>query len=129
MNYFKKADDFCKKHGVKFKAEYIEHDFYFDDDKDCRDIYRITLKRNKKQYSFKFGQSLMDSALGIEPEIYDVLSCITKYKIESFENFCSEYGYLIDSKKAEKIYKKVCNEYKNVMRLFSDIIEELREIN
>lgn len=66
---------------------------------------------------------------GTEPTTYDVLSCLTKYDPGTFESFCAEYGYDTDSKRAEKIYQAVKDEYKNVAMLFnSQEVEELAEI-
>ena len=63
------------------------------------------------------------------PTAYDVLACLQKYDVGTFENFCSEFGYDEDSRTAEKIYKAVCKEYLNVCKLWSDSeIEELAEI-
>lgn len=64
----------------------------------------------------------------INPTMYDVLTCLTKYDPYSFEDFCGDYGYDEDSRKAEKIYRAVVKEYKAVQRLFGDILEELQEI-
>jgi len=67
--------------------------------------------------------------LQITPTEYDVLTCLTKYDPETFEDFCSEFGYDEDSRKAEKIYKAVVNEYNNVAMLWNDSeIELLSEI-
>ena len=64
------------------------------------------------------------------PNSYDVLACLTKYDPGNFENFCSDFGYDTDSKKAEKTYLAVKDEYLNVTRLFTDSeIEILNEIN
>lgn len=64
-----------------------------------------------------------------EPNEYDVLACLTKYDPETFEDFCSEFGYDEDSRKAEKIYQAVREEYQNVAMLWSDEeMEELMEI-
>lgn len=63
------------------------------------------------------------------PTPYDVLACLTKYDPGTFENFCSEYGYDTDSKKAEKTYKAVVSEYENMQKFFSDSeLELMREI-
>ena len=129
--YEKQAQDFLFKSGTTFKAKYVKHDLYFADDKEPRDIYRITLKRNGETYSFKFGQSIANSDYGkTSPTAYDVLAALTKYDPENFDNFCSEYGYDTDSRKAEKIYKAVQKEYDNIISLFGedDTIEELRNI-
>lgn len=66
---------------------------------------------------------------GKVPDSYDVLACLQKYDIGSFENFCEEFGYVNDSRKAEKIYNAVVDEWKNVQILWNDKeIEELQQI-
>jgi len=63
------------------------------------------------------------------PNAYDVLACLTKYEVGAFEDFCNEYGYDTDSRKAEKTYLAVKDEWLNVSRLFNDSeIEQLQEI-
>ena len=126
--YTKQANDFMEKTGTTMKAVYVDHKPYFVDDKESRDIYRITLKRNGDKYTFRFGQSIHNSDGNTPPTPYDVLASITKNDPESFENFCSEYGYDTDSRKALKVYHAVAKEWENVKRLFSDVMEELQEI-
>jgi hypothetical protein len=64
----------------------------------------------------------------VEPSMYSVLACLTKYDPYSFEDFCYNFGYDTDSRKAEKIYHAVVKEWEAVERLFGDILEELEEI-
>lgn len=64
----------------------------------------------------------------IHPTAYDVLASITKYDPDTFESFCSEFGYDEDSRTAERTYKAVVKEWNAVERLFSDCLEELQEI-
>ena len=115
-------------------ARFVKHDRRFDDDKDTRDIYDITLTRGTRSYTFNFGQSVAESsrtaAKRKAPTAYDVLACIQKYDPGSFENFCGDFGYDTDSRKAEKTYRTVREEYLQVSRLFSDAeLIELQEIN
>ncbi len=129
QDFQKQANDFLAKTGVKFKAEFIMNGSYFDNDKTTRDIYRITLKRGNMRRSFKFGQSVVDSDGKTPPTSYDVLACLEKYDVGSFEDFCGEFGYDTDSRTAERTYKAVLKEYKMVCDLWtSDEIEELSEI-
>ena len=175
-DYQKQANDFLESTQTEFSVKYLRHGKHFDDDKDDRDIYEITLKRGNRSYTFNFGQSLKDSGFyftrgrnrtyiddkyltkkGNElasiikskyawdfrnngksdiihypeaPTAYDVLSCLTKYEVGTFENFCSEFGYDTDSRKAEKTYKAVLNEWQNVAMLYNDAeIQHLQEIN
>jgi hypothetical protein len=64
------------------------------------------------------------------PTAYDVLACVTKWNPGTFENFCSEFGYDEDSRRALKTYKAVCKEWRNISKLFTETeLEQLQEIN
>jgi hypothetical protein len=64
-----------------------------------------------------------------EPAPYDLLACLTKYDPGTFEDFCDEFGYDEDSRSAERVYKSVVEEWKQVQSLFTDEeIEQLQEI-
>lgn len=63
------------------------------------------------------------------PTAYDVLACVQKHDVGTFKDFCSEYGYDEDSRKAEKTFHDVVVEYNNVQKIWSEEeIELLREI-
>ena len=127
-DYNKQAGTFLNITQTMFKAEFKRHDFYFDDDKEQRDIYRITLKNRLHTYRFNFGQSITNT--GIAPRPYDVLACLQKYEVGTFENFCADFGYDTDSRSAYKTYKAVMKEWKNVELLFTpEHLEQLQEIN
>jgi len=154
-DYERQGIDFLIKTGTTFNARMIGHGPYFDDDDQSRDIYMVTLQRGNKKYSFRFGQSIVNSGTMTEnhvlsqkakwgerpysskdfaqkrkaPTPYVVLSGIQKYDMGSFENFCAELGYELDSRKAEKTYFAVQKEYAEVKKLFNEKeIEELAEI-
>lgn len=159
---------------LEFKAEFLENNYYFQGDKDKRDIYIITLKRGQRKYTFKFGQSINKSGFfasygrqkyelprekmnlknhelkmfvkskfnwdfgkisndkivyPIAPTLYDVLACVQKYDVGTFEDFCSEFGYETDSRNAKKTYKAVVKEYDKMCSLFNnDELKVLQEI-
>jgi hypothetical protein len=127
--YQKQADDFLEKTKTTFKAKFIKHDLYFQDDKQWRDIYRITLIRNGQRWAFRFGQSLKDSDGKTPPTPYHVFAVLQKYDVGTFENFCSDFGYDTDSRKAYKLYKAVAKEWESVNDMFSDVLDDLQEIN
>ena len=67
--------------------------------------------------------------IGKEPEAYDVLSGLTCSDVGSFEDFCGDYGYDTDSRKAEQIYNAVLNEWNNLKMLYTeDELNKLQEI-
>ena len=131
MDYEKQAEKFLKETGTDFKAEFVENGLYFPDDKEPRDIYKITLIRKDKgiNWVFNFGQSINNSDGKTKPSAYDVLAGLTNYDPDTFEEFCSSFGYDTDSRKAEKTFKAVVKEWENVKNLWSDKeIEKLQEI-
>jgi hypothetical protein len=126
MNYEQNAANFATKHGIKLIINSQEYRPYFPDDKESRHVFKCTLIRNKKRYTFTFGQSITKG--GESPSIYSILACLQKYEIGTFENFCSEFGYNEDDTTSKRTYKAVCKEYNAVFRLFGDILDELQEI-
>ena len=123
--YEKQAQEFASKYNVLLFIGEHEYKKYFANDKEERAVFNLRLKRNTKQYSFKFGQSIAKQ--DTPPHIYDVLACLTKYDIGTYYDFLNEFGYN-DNTQSRKTYKAVLREYKAVQRLFSDCIEELAEI-
>jgi hypothetical protein len=61
LSEYEQAELSLNEAGVTFKAEFLKHGKHFEDDKDERDIYKITLEREGRSYSFNFGQSLQNS--------------------------------------------------------------------
>lgn len=51
----------AEKLGFEIEVEFLKNDFHFQGDKDKRDIYKCTIKRGNRKYSFNFGQSLNNS--------------------------------------------------------------------
>jgi len=147
INYKLQAENFLTKTQTSFTAEFVKYDKHFPDDTGDRDIYRITLQHDQRKYVFKFGQSIRcsgkywllgDYRRGVAqkpkfpisewdknkdfaiPTAYDVLVCVQKYNPGTFENFCSDFGYDTDSRKAESVYKVVKDEYQNIAMLYNE---------
>ena len=127
-NYEQQAENFLKEVNGKVTIKYHSYGKHFEDDKEERNIYLVTISRNNNEYSFKFGDSINNSQKGIEPSIYDVLSCLTKENWADFNQFCGSFGYSEDSIKALKIYKAVQREFEGVNRVFGDVLNKLEEI-
>lgn len=103
-------------------------------DNALHNIYKVTVKRNGKQYTYNFHDSIHNTQNNISPDEYDVLACLEKYDVGSFEDFCSEFGYdAFDeygrtNKETKKIYNAVVKEFEGVERVFGDVLEEFAEI-
>jgi len=129
-NYQKEATDFLTSHSINFEARLFAHTKYFPDDKEKRDVYTCLFEREGKYFEIRFGQSIVNSLPNRKaPTSYDVLVCLQKYDVGTFEDFCSEFGYDNDSRKAFTTYGKVCEEWEKVNAFFSsEEIEELQNI-
>jgi len=66
-NYEQQAIDFLAKTNTAFTAEFLKNGKHFPNDKEVRDIYKITLKRGQRTFSFNFGQSIMNSQYYQDP--------------------------------------------------------------
>ena len=78
----------------------------------------------------KLAQGQYDiSECKTSPTLYDVLACLTKHDPETFEDFCFEYDYDTDSRKAYDIFMAADKGWHEVKRMFSDCMDELQEIN
>lgn len=124
-DYEKQALYFAKKYGVKLEILGGEYKTMWNE-RQNRYVFKCELSRNSKSYNFEFGQSIANGSN--EPTMYDILSCLTKYDPEPFDDFCTEFGYDINSRDSRKTYKAVYKEYEAVERLFGDIMDELQEI-
>ena len=136
-DYQAQGRDFLQKHNISFKSEYLGYmgDFcplWCEDGKHIHGAkYRVTFRRKdnktaKKSFSVFFWDSFNDQQNGNETvSPYDVLAAIQKDEVGTFENFCADFGYDADSRKAERIYKAVTREWYKVGSFFTQ--EELAE--
>jgi len=65
----------------------------------------------------------------IIPNPYTILACLTPMSADTFEDFCSDYGYDEDSRLAEKTYNALLTQDRAMRKLFTtDELEALNEI-
>lgn len=159
--YEKQANDWAGKWGVTMTASKLGHFTHWEEDTDTRDVYEITLSRDtgggvSLQMRLKFGQNLVNSRYdqtysagpywrdverkangwpkhpGKAPTLYDVIACIQKYDVGTFEDFCGEFGYDTDSRRALSTFLAVQAEAADFARLCgpnADMREEAQEIS
>lgn len=129
-NYIKQANDFLKKSNARMEMEFIgcvpNKEW---EDKKERNLYKVTISTSKGSMNVHFWDSVYNTERDIKPSNYDILACLTKYDPGTFEDFCCEFGYDEDSRRAERIYFEVQKEYKNLTKIFTEEqMEELRDI-
>lgn len=133
-SYEQQGIDFLLANKIEFSVTFIGHDTHFWHDKEERDRFKCVFTKRLypiQTLTIKFGQSIASSTGngGQRPSAYDVLSCLTKYDPGTFSNFCSDFGYDEDSKKAEKVYQSVQKEWNQVSAFFTSTeLEKLQEI-
>lgn len=110
--------------------------------------YRCTISgKDRGHVSFEFWNSYADEeqkALAIrrfsEPHLYqkykgkqhpkvtayDLLACVQKYDVGTLADFCADFGYDTDSRRAEQVYIAVCQEYQKMRKFFT--AEELTQL-
>lgn len=85
--------------------------------------YRVTIRYQGRQMSLDYfmGQALTD-----EPDAETVLDSLlsdSQAGQQTFEEFCSEFGYDSDSRKAERIYRECAKQGAKVKKLLGDDYE------
>src|SRR4051812_7060666 len=99
---------FARQHGITLQAEWADENKNAPDWTDANH-YKVILKHNRRQLTTYFSQGYGISGA---PEVQDVLDCLASdaagYEgARSFEEWCGDYGYDTDSRKAEQTYKTV----------------------
>ena len=96
-----------------------------------RPKYTVIIKRRDRKFQITFWSGVNNR----EITKYDILTVLQKYDCFDYDTFCSDYGlekynanYTDYNKQSRKVWKLSYKEYENVLNLFSDVMDELREI-
>ncbi len=135
--YEQQVADFLTATHCEIKRVSKQLGYYFDGDKEQRNIYTINLNKLNKDnkpdrtYAFEFGSSIHDTKKNKAPSDYDILACLPSMSYRmSFGEFCDDFGYSIDSIQAKATWEKCFAERVELERIFSESeLELLSEIN
>jgi hypothetical protein len=107
------------------RADHTAED-YKDEWKKTANKYKVRISYNKKSMTLTFytGRGWKRD-LNLE-DILGIILLEASYYGYSFEDFAREIGYDPDSRKAEKIYKKIQKQTEKLNRIFTE--EELEEL-
>jgi hypothetical protein len=96
--------------------------------------HKVTIKHNGKRLSFDFWGSIMNPEIANDQENVFALYCFLSDAVsgkQSFEDFCSEFGYDEDSRSVERIRKECEKSLKKFEKVFEadiyDLINEIQE--
>jgi len=135
MDYLKKAKDFLAKNEISLTIrEAIPQSapIWVNDDKgeDYGIKYWCELLNRKTggKYAFSYWGSISDRNKNSRPNAYDVLACLDTFSDgDSFEKFCSTFGYETDSRKALKTYNAVMQQIEGLKMVFNK--KQLNQLN
>lgn len=128
--YGQQAETFLTIHGLQFRATLKNtKPAPWADDTRYRPHYRVTISRPGKRLSFDFWNSVDAGRTGKPLTAYDVLACISSdaYTPDTFEEFCADYGYDTDSRKAHATFRRASAFAKRIRAFFT--AEELKALS
>lgn len=132
--YQKQALDFLAKANAKMQITYdsFQRNPLWNETFN-REKYLVIIATPQGKTNFFFWNSVYNHTNRIKPNEYDILACLEKYDVGTFNDFISEFGYNIDDDRDEQrvkqIYNAVCKEYENLCRIFTpNQMKMLREI-
>jgi hypothetical protein len=113
--------DFIRDNHVRLTAERTDHNPHMDDDARNMDHWKCKLIVGPRSMTVYFSKGFAHN--GAEPTAPEVLDCLASDASSvvdaSFEDWCSEYGYDTDSRKAEQTYKTIRRQARRLRDLFS----------
>ena len=101
-----KTENFLKQHGIALATQRVVKKVSDRADKgETRPcwFYNVTLRRDTGEtVEFEFRGSILDAINDQDPSEYEIMACVASdiHCPDTFEDFCSEYGYDEDSRKA-----------------------------
>ena len=123
------VQEFVDKHEITMTCERINRRSGIGDGWDASaSHWRCKLLRNQLDMNTEYS---MGSAHKNAPLLVDVLDCIAMdsagiENARGFEDWCGEYGYDTDSRKAERIYNACLSQYEQLTYwLGSELAQEL----
>jgi len=133
-DYQQQATDFLAKHNIAFSFKLTNTKTPdWENNGQQRNHFVATLKQGKKRMSFDYFDSIKNFESGkTEITAYDALTiCSSEINCpDSFEDFCGEFGYDEDSRKAEKTFRALKKSSDKLKKFFDteEIRDDLSEI-
>lgn len=113
---------FLNANKVRFSADWADENPHLNGMPAGSSHYKCTIKSGSRQMTVFFSQG---PAVCREPTAKSVLSCLAMdasgyENAGSFEDWCAEYGYDTDSRRAEKTYRAIEKQSADLLRVFGD---------
>lgn len=117
--------------GAKLKIRLAdEKSAPWDDGEGYRPHYRCTFSKDGKRYTFDFWDSIVSGQRGDKAKPYDIISAVIKQDPGTFADFCGDFGYDEDSRKAHRTYRACVKQWQRMSEVFTpEDLDILAEIN
>ncbi len=125
---------FVNKHGITLAVETADNNPNMDEWKGAQH-YKVTLQRktadnHRRAYTLYFSHG---SARSDKPTAESVIECLQadqSCEYNTFEEFCAEFGYSNDSRKAERTYNAIIKQCEKLEKFLGfDLLDELKTAN
>lgn len=113
-----KLSDFIEQHAITADVVAADTNPHMDDDRLPMDHWRVTLRRPRSKMTVYFSMGRGHN--GKEPTVGAVLDCLASDSSnigDSFEDWCADYGYDTDSRKALRTFN-MCRRQAERLRKF-----------
>ena len=111
-----KLHDFVRQQQVRMTTVWVDYNPYMEDSRG-RYNWKCYLRTPKGRMQVYFTQGWPT-----EPEVDHVLDCLAMdvagVENASFDEWCKDYGYSADSRRAERTYKVILRQRDALQRLF-----------
>ena len=98
-------------------------------------MIKVTNTETQQSVTFEYWNSIVKGEITEEQEVLFAFYCFLSDAVgasESFDNFCGEFGYDTDSRKAEKIYRKCKKQLEKLNKIYDgdiySLVNELQEV-
>ena len=121
----------CEFKGFKLSAEYTGNKKAdWGNGQENWNHHKVTVKNTEtgKQTSFDFWASIANPEVKSRKDLIGAFECFVGDAVagmNDFNNFCSEFGYDEDSRRAEKIYKACQKATEKLQRIYNGDIYSL----
>jgi hypothetical protein len=114
----KSLAEFIRQNKISLSAVYTDANALMNDTR--MDHWKCVFRSGKRRMTVTFSKGPGHN--GAEPTAEEVLDCLASdasgvQNARSFDDWCSEYGYDTDSRKAEKIYKACVRQSAELLNL------------
>lgn len=125
-------EQLCAEHGVTLDA--VDCGVHTDDSNWQHREWRVTLKLQGRTFTSTYRTgighdrkvSYSAKTVGVKPKPADVLYCLcsdSRAGEMHFHDFCSEFGYDEDSRKAETIWRACVDTYRTLPKFLGPLYE------